>query len=104
VLYARGSGGRVKKGIPVIALVIAVGIVGSFFAAVAVDLYDVFPKLDPEISSTYASRGEFVRTNLFYGPVLEEYSRDIVLFVLFGVLGGFGTILRLVRMNASLQR
>ena len=104
MLYARGSGGRVKKGIPVIALIIAVGIVGSFFAAVAVDLFDVFPQLDPEISSTYPSRGSFVAENLFYGPVLKEYTRDIVLFVLFGVLGGFGTILRLVRMNASMQR
>jgi hypothetical protein len=101
VLYARGSGGRVKKGIPVIAAVIAVGIAGSFFAAVAVDLYDVFPQLDPEIASSYAGRGDFVANNLFYGPVLKEYARDIFLFVLFGVLGGFGTIVRLLRMNAS---
>ncbi|GAA3562989.1 hypothetical protein GCM10022197_18160 [Microlunatus spumicola] len=102
VLYARGSGGRIKKGIPVIALIVAVGIAGSFFAAVAVDLYDVFPQLDPEISSSYAGRGAFVADNLFYGPVLKEYSRTIFLFVLFGVLGGFGTIVRLLRMNASL--
>lgn len=104
VLYARGSGGRLKKGIPVIAAIIAVGIVGSFFAAVAVDLFDVFPQLDPEISSTYASRGSFVAENLFYGPVLKEYTGQLVMFVLFGVLGGFGTILRLVRMNASTHR
>lgn len=104
VLYARGSGGRVKKGIPVIAAVIAVGIVGSFFAAVAVDLYDVYPQLDPEIAATYPSRAGFVWSNLFYPPVLAEYKRDIVLFVLFGVLGAFGTVIRLVRMNATPKR
>lgn len=104
VLYARGSGGRVKKGIPVVAAIIALGIVASFFAAVATDLWTVFPTLDPEITGSYPSRATFVRENLFYGPVLGEYTRDVVLFVLFGVLGGFGTILRLVRMNASLQR
>ena len=101
VLYARGSGGRLKKGIPVIAAIIAVGIAGSFFAAVAVDLFDAFPQLDPEISSSYPSRGSFVAENLFYGPVLKAYGGQLVMFVLFGVLGGFGTILRLVRMNAS---
>lgn len=104
VLYARGSGGRLKKGIPIIAAIIAVGIAGSFFAAVAVDLFDVFPKLSPDITSGYAGRGSFVAQNLFYGPVLKEYSGQLVMFVLFGVLGGFGTILRLVRMNASTQR
>lgn len=104
VLYARGSGGRVRKGIPVIVAVIVIGIGASFFAAVAVDLWDVFPQLDPEIASTYPGRGSFVANNLFYGPVLAGYTRDIVLFALFGVLGGFGTLLRLVRANASLQR
>lgn len=104
VLYARGSGGRVRKGIPVVAGIIALGIVASFFAAVATDLWTVFPTLDEEITGSYPSRGAFVRENLTYGPVLAEYTRDVVLFVLFGVLGGFGTILRLVRTNASLQR
>jgi hypothetical protein len=104
VLYARGSGGRVKRGIPVIAAVIALGVAGSFFAAVALDLYDVFPQLDPELAATYPSRGSFVAHNLFYGPVLHEYVRTGVLLVLFGVLGAFGTIVRLVRMNATLQR
>ena len=103
LLYVRGSGGRVKKGIPVVAAVIVLGIVVSFFAAVATDLWTVFPQLDPEITSGYAGRGSFVAANLFYGPVLAEYTRDIVLFALFGVLGGFGTILRLVRAGAAAQ-
>ncbi|MGI3781701.1 MAG: hypothetical protein ACRYG2_13085 [Janthinobacterium lividum] len=104
VLYARGSGGRVKKGIPVVLAVAAVGIAASFLAAVAVDLYDVFPQLDPELSATYPSRGSFVTHNLCYPPVLKEYVRTGVLLVVFGVVGAFGTIVRLVRVNATLER
>ncbi|SER17052.1 hypothetical protein [Microlunatus flavus] len=104
VLYVRGSGGRIKKGIPVVALVVLLGIVASFFAVVAVDLYSVFPQLDPSISETYAGRGSFVAENLFYGPVLREYVSTGVMLALFAALGAFGTILRLVRANAALQR
>jgi hypothetical protein len=100
-LYLRGSGGRFKKGIVVIAAVIALGVVVSFFTVVAVDLYGYYPQLDPEVAATYPTRWGFVRENLFYPPLLKDYTKDAVLFGLFGVLGGLGTILRLVRARAA---
>jgi len=100
-LYVRGSGGRFTKGILVIAAVIALGVVVSFFTVVAVDLYGYFPQLDPEVAATYPTRWGFVRENLFYPPLLKDYTKDAVLFGLFGVLGGLGTILRLVRARAA---
>lgn len=104
VLYARGSGGRLRKGVPVVLAVAVVGIAASFFAAVAVDLYGIFPQLDPDVAAAYPSRGSFVADNLFYPPVLKEYVRTGVLLVVFGVVGAFGTIVRLARANATLQR
>lgn len=84
----------------VIAAVIALGVVVSFFTVVAVDLYGYFPKLDPDVAATYPTRWSFVRENLFYPPLLKDYTKDAVLFVVFGLLGGFGTIRRLVRARA----
>jgi hypothetical protein len=103
-LYLRGSGGRVKKGVAVIAAVIALGVVVSFFTVVAVDLYGYFPQLDPDVAATYPTRWSFVRENLFYPPLLKDYTKDAVLFVVFGIIGGLGTILRLVRARATSGR
>ena len=100
-LYVRGSGGRFTKGILVIAAVIALGVVVSFFTVVAVDLYGYFPQLDPEVAATYPTRWGFVREGLSYPPLLKDDTKDAVLFGLFGVLGGLGTILRLVRARAA---
>ena len=45
-----------------------------------------------------------MRENLFYPPMLGAEVRTGVLLAVFGVLGAFGTIVSLVRRNASLQR
>ena len=99
-LYLRGSGGRLRKGVAVIAAVIALGVVVSFFTVVAVDLYGYFPKLDPDVAATYPTRWSFVRENLFYPPLLKDYTKDAALFVVFGVIGGLGTIVRAFRARA----
>lgn len=99
VLYVRGSGGRVRKGIPLIVLVIALGVVASFFTVVAVELWQTFPAVDPEVAAGYPSRGSFVTQNLFYPPVLAESAKDLAMLVVFSVLGGVGTVVRLVRAS-----
>ena len=100
ILYLRGSGGRVKKGLFVVVAVIALGIVVSFFSVVAADLWAAYPQLDPDIAATYPSRWSFVHENLFYGPVLKFHTKEAVMFPLFGIIGGFSTITRLVRARA----
>ena len=99
ILYARGSGGRVKKGIPLIALTIAVGLVVSFFASIAVQLWKAFPTLEPDVSAGY-TRGGFVATNLFYPPVVGEAAKEATLFIILGVVVGFATIVRLARVTS----
>ena len=99
VLYVRGSGGRVAKGIPVIIGVILLGIATSFFTVVAVDLWQAFPTIDADVAASYASRSDFVAQNLFYPPVLASDAHSLGLLILFSALGGIGTIVRLVRLN-----
>ncbi len=100
ILYARGSGGRVKKGIPVIALTIVVGLAVSFFASLAVQLWKAFPTLDPEVVAGY-TRSSFVTANLFYPPIVGEAAKDATLFIVLGVVVGFGTIARLLRVSRA---
>ena len=38
----------------------------------------------------------FVSANLFHGPVLKEYTTDLLMFVVFAALGVFGTVRRLL--------
>ena len=100
ILYLRGSGGRIRKGVAVVAGVIVLGVVASFFTIVVVDLYGYYPRLDPDVAAAYPSRWGFVRDNVFYPPLLKDYTKDGVLLAVFGLIGGIGTIARLVRMRA----
>lgn len=97
ILYRRGSGGPIKRGIPGLVVVILLGTVACFFSAVLTDLVQYYGKQSPADQSSLGTLRQFVSANLFYGPVLSSYSKDMVLFGLFAVLGIFGTIVRLVR-------
>lgn len=101
ILYRRGSGGRIRKGIPVIIGLAVIGTVLSFFAVVTGDLIKAYQGFGPGDRASYGSFAEFWSTNIFYGPVLKSYSKDAALFVLFAVLAGVSVILRVRRMNRA---
>jgi len=101
ILYRRGSGGPVKRGIPALIAVILVGSVACFFSAVLTDLVQYYGRQSPADQSGLGTMGEFVRANVFYGPVLSSYGKDAILFGLFAVLGIFGTLRTLLRSSRS---
>jgi len=94
-LYVKGATTTPRRGVvPLIAVILA-GVAASFLAIIAADLVAAFGT--PEVKAAgYTSVVDFVTTNLFYGPVLKEYSTDAVMFVVFAALGVFGTVRRLV--------
>lgn len=101
ILYRRGSGGRISKGIPVIIGLAVIGTVLSFFAVVTGDLIKAYQGFGPSDRASYGSFAEFWSTNIFYGPVLKPYSKDAALFVLFAVFAGVSVILRVRRINRA---
>lgn len=95
LLYAKGSGGVVRKGLPIVIAIIVVGTVVSWFAVIATDLAMYYPELDAAQLEAYPTRGSFIADNLFYGPVVSTYLKDLGLFALFAALGTFGVLRRL---------
>jgi hypothetical protein len=101
ILYRRGSGGVVRRGIPGLLALIVVGAVACFFSAVATDLFLYYGTQSAAEQAGLGTPGEFLSANLFYGPVLSTYGKDAALFGLFTVLGVFGTFRRLLRRGPS---
>ena len=79
---------------PVI-LLVALGVVASFFAVVVSDLVDAYDTLGIEVQVPGLTKQEFVMDNVFNGDLLAEYGKDLAMFALFAVLGVFGTVRRL---------
>lgn len=97
-LYSRAAGSVPRKGlIPLVAMIL-VGVVASFFAAVASDLWQVYDQI--AIARPAGSRTRFIMDNIFNGDVLSLYGKDIFMFALFAVLGVFGSMRRLAAANA----
>lgn len=94
-LYTKGAGTTPKRGIVPVVAVIVVGVVASFFAIVAADLVDYYGTPQGQALG-YPSAVQFVTSNLFNADLLTSYGTDLVMFVLFGALGVFGTMRRLV--------
>jgi hypothetical protein len=93
-LYAAAAGGRPRKGLVPLVLLIVAGVVGSFFAIVASDAWDVYSRFHTTI---FESRSQFVLDTMFRPDVLGHYGSDLAMFALFGVLGVSGTMIRLLR-------
>lgn len=95
VLYQVAAGAPARKGLVPLVLLIVLGVVLSFFAVVASDLWDAY-----DLLSVYGplevSRLQFITDNLLNGEVLGEYGQDLALFGVFAVLGVVGTIRRLL--------
>ncbi len=86
-LYARGSAGGVRRGVPLVVGVLLLALVVSFFTGVALDLWTSYRRLDAESASIFGSRWAYVTDNLFYPPLLERYPRTTALLVVLGALG-----------------
>jgi len=93
LLYVKGAGAAPRRGLPPLLLLIVLGVVASFFAIVASDLWDVYGKLNLD---GVESRFTFVKDNLFHGELLRHYGKDAAMFAVFAVLGMFGTMRRLI--------
>jgi hypothetical protein len=92
-LYSLAAGAAPRKGLIPLILVVALGVVASFFAIVASDLVDAYAQLG--LSESGVSRMDFISDNIFNAELLGEYSSDMGMFALFAVLGVFGTVRRL---------
>ena len=86
-LYARGSAGRIRKGVPLVVAVLLLALAVSFFTGVTIDLWTSYRRLDAESASIFGSRWTFVADNLFYPVLLERYPRTVTLLVVLGALG-----------------
>ena len=94
-LYTAAAGAPPRKGLVPVILVVALGVVASFFAVVVSDLMDAYDALGIEVQVPGLTKQEFVMDNVFNGDLLAEYGKDLAMFALFAVLGVFGTIRRL---------
>ena len=68
---------------------------GSLVPTLVAGLVTAFNTLGPQ-QTGYDSVVGFVSANLFYGPVLKEYTADLLMFVVFAALGVFGTVRQLL--------
>ena len=93
-LYVMGAGAAPRKGLLPLILLIVIGVVVSFFAVVADDLWRAFPQLVPP---GVESRWTFVSDNVFNPSILRLYGRDAGMFFLFALLGMFGVLRRVMR-------
>lgn len=94
-LYTAAAGSPPRKGLVPVILVVALGVVASFFAVVVSDLLDAYDTLGIEVQLPGLSKQEFVMDNVFNADLLAEYGKDMAMFGLFAVLGVFGTVRRL---------
>lgn len=92
-LYIKASGTAPRRGLPPLVALIIVGVVISFFAVVASDLWDAYAKLPLD---GVESRTQFIKDHLFNGEVLRSYKKDGVFFAVFAVLGMYGAMRRLI--------
>ena len=93
-LYSRVAGTAPRKGLVPLILVVALGVVVSFFAVVGSDLIDAYDQLG--LAGSGLSKSDFVSDNLFNADLLGEYGKDMAMFAVFAVLGVFGTLRRLL--------
>lgn len=100
-LYAHGSGGRLRRGIPLVGLVTLLGLAASLLTGVVLDLSDAYSRLDAAMASVYGGRWSFVADNLFYAGLLEQYPRTTVLLAVLGAVGAAGTALLVARRSRA---
>lgn len=91
LLYELGARTTPNRGaIPLLTLVL-VGMVASFFAVVASDLWDLY-----DTRPRKASRTDFIKERILDPEVLGELQPEILLFVVFGLIGIGAVVRRMV--------
>ncbi len=100
-LYQKASGGRLKKGIPVIVGLVVVGVVLCFFGVVSTELFRTYHTFTAGERATYGTLPQFWAANIVNPDILSQFARDAVLFLLFAALGIFGVVRRLARVSRS---
>jgi len=96
-VYRVAAGRPARKGLGPLVVLIVLGVVVSFFAVVASDLWDFY---DDAIDAGYVaevSKARFIREGLTDQEILGEYGKDMAMFALFAVLGIGGVIRSLFR-------
>ncbi len=92
-LYTKGAGAPPRRGLVPLVLVILVGVVASFYTMYISDLGLAYDTL---AGSGAPEKGEFIRANLFNTEAISAYGSDLVMFLLFAVLGVVGIVRRLL--------
>ncbi|MEI7631884.1 MAG: hypothetical protein WCJ60_01015 [bacterium] len=93
-LYLIGARHTPLKGAKYLLFIIMIGIVISFFAIVAADLFKLYGALHTKYEIKI-SRLEFIQNNIFKLEVLKYYAKDAGFFLLFAVLGSYRQIMLL---------
>jgi len=93
LLYAKGAGAPPKRGIVPLIVMIVLGVVIAFFGVIASDAWVAYDDAHGLVASP---RMSFIWDNIFRGEVIRSYGKDMVWFGLFGVLGIYGTLRRLI--------
>ena len=93
-LYRLAAGAPPRRGVvPLVALVV-VGVVATFFLLVGWDAAQAYDELTAGMPADQVAmgKGEFVRTSIFDGEILSAYSKDMLFFFGFAVLGMWSTL------------
>ncbi len=98
-LYTRGAGAPPKKGVGAVIGVIVIGVVVSLASIVTADALDYLASDYPDAS--IAEKADFVAYNLLRPEVWQDYSTNVVMFVIFAALGTFGLIRQLGRARGA---
>jgi len=91
-LYAKGAGTPPRKGLTAIIGLVALGVILTLFAFVAFDIYRYLMEAEPGLPASDVV--EVIAANLFNPALWAEYAMSFGIFVLFAVLGVFGTLRR----------
>jgi len=91
-MYRVAAGRPARTGLAPLVLLIILGVVASFFAVVASDLWDGYDAMVAAGFEAQVSKGTFIREGLTDPSILREYGKDMAMFVLFAALGIGGVI------------
>jgi hypothetical protein len=91
-MYRLAAGRPARTGLAPLVLLIILGVVASFFAVVASDLWDIYDNAVEAGFEAQVSKATFIREGLTDQTILREYGKDMAMFALFAVLGIGGVI------------
>lgn len=99
-IYRAAAGRPPRKGLAPLVVLIVLGVVLSFFAVVASDLWDIYDNAIEAGFEAEVSKATFIREGLTDQEVLREYGKDMAMFAVFAVLGIGGVVRSLFSQEA----